>query len=124
MRHKTFKYVVDCKITVVAKNAIQAREKIKRQLETVDYGEDNPECIGSSEVEVFSKYNKLGRARRVKFFEGTKIKQWARVRISDKGTGRFLSYNICESIKDAKRYVKIMSKNFKAEIEEIGVSDK
>ena len=67
---KTYKYVVDCKVTVVAKNAEHARYLIKQQLSTVDR-EGDIYRFGTSKVEEYSKYNKLGRARRVKFYERT-----------------------------------------------------
>lgn len=30
--------------------------------------------------------------------------------------GEFIDYNVCESLKDAKRYAKVMSKNFLVKI--------
>ena len=70
MRKRPYKYTVDCKITVIAFNAIQARELIQKQLSTCQYSDlDRYE---DSLVEEYSKYTKLGRARRVKFYEGEK----------------------------------------------------
>lgn len=69
MKKKTYKYLVDCKITVVAKDANEAKEKIKEQLSVVDR-EGDPHGMNTSLIEEYSKYNKLGRARRVKFYEG------------------------------------------------------
>jgi hypothetical protein len=68
MKKKTYKYLVDCKITVVAKDAEEARKLIKEQLSISQCSEGD--YYEGSLVEEYSKYNKLGRARRVKFYEG------------------------------------------------------
>ena len=68
MKRKKYKYLVNCKITVVAKNANEARELIKKQLSIPRCSEGD--YYESSLLEEYSKYNKLGRARRVKFYEG------------------------------------------------------
>lgn len=68
-RQKEYKYLVDCKVTVIARDANHARDLVKQQLEAADH-EDDPEYINQPYVECHSKYNVLGRAKRVRFYEG------------------------------------------------------
>jgi hypothetical protein len=68
-RNKTYKYLVECSIAVIAHDANEARRLVQSQWETANHDGD-PECMNTPDVEPYSKYNKLGRARRVKFYEG------------------------------------------------------
>ena len=68
-RQKEYKYLVSCKVTVIARDAEHARALVKAQLETADHEED-PEHMSEPYVEPYSKYNVLGSAKRVRFNEG------------------------------------------------------
>lgn len=44
-----------------------------------------------------------------------KSKYYYMVEVKEK-SGKFIDYNVCENLKDAKHYKKLMDKNFKTKI--------
>jgi len=59
-KKKRYKWVINCDITVIAKGKKEAIEAIKHQLI------NEPDF---SDIEPYSKYNKFGKAKRVKWLE-------------------------------------------------------